>query len=359
MKRGEKKLSYKNVCESYLRNRVASVGMVELQGKRILDTNVAFRRFLNLPDTSVSKDIDFYLSQESQIVMERALDSGSDEPFSLMFIGSGEGRFQMRSTLYRLESSCILFCERDATAESTTLSQMTLLNNELANLSRDFKRKNVALGESEKNLARLLEEKELLMQELNHRVGNNLNMIASILELQMHSIEDETLSNILKECRGRIHAIGHIHKSLFRLDFIGKIEIAGFLSSLSESILKTYERHSGRIRLHTSLEKCQFDTKSSVSLGLVVNELVTNSLKHGFPDGRAGEITLSSTKETGGWYTLVVRDNGVGSGNKIEPQESGSLGLKIVQSLVRGLGGEVQFEGREGFRVWISVPCVT
>jgi two-component sensor histidine kinase len=233
---------------------------------------------------------------------------------------------------------------------------MTVLNNELANLGRNLKRKNVELIEAKEHLSKLIVEKDMLMRELNHRTKNNLSLISSILALQMNEISNEGLKKTLSQCRSRIHTIALFHQKLYQSENVSKVDIADFLESLGNDIMMISLADDGRISLKTRLDKTFFSTNRAVSVGLIVNELITNSIKHAFPGNRKGEISLTGTADSKRIYRLDVRDTGIGLPDDFDPLKYKSLGIRLINNLVSNLDGSISFSSINGAGFHIEVP---
>ncbi len=199
-----------------------------------------------------------------------------------------------------------------------------------------------------------LREKELLLEEVHHRVKNNLQVVSSLLGLQARSIADIPTRKKFQESQHRIQSMALLHETLYRSDDLERIDFADYSDRLAKQLLISYGA-SDRIRLITDLEVLRLDMNAAVPCGLIVNELISNSLKYGFPDGNSGEVHLDLHREPTG-ACLVVWDNGVGLPKGSDWRTAPSLGLRLVRTLSEQLGGSVEVDGRNGTCFTIRFP---
>ena len=188
------------------------------------------------------------------------------------------------------------------------------------------------VAERTAELEELLAHKELLMREIHHRVRNNLQIVSSLLSMQARVSEDAAP---LQECQSRIESIALVHEQLYRTENLNQIALEDYLASLATRLFSSLGGSSRNIELKLDLSSASVGVDQAVALGLILNELVTNSLKHAFPLGRAGVVTVTLTR-TEGWLSMRVSDDGVGS----QPHHPGGLGLTLVANLVQQLGAE-------------------
>ncbi|MES1249670.1 MAG: sensor histidine kinase, partial [Chitinophaga rupis] len=159
---------------------------------------------------------------------------------------------------------------------------------------------------------RLLREKEVLLKEIHHRVKNNLQMVSSLLSLQSHYITDVQALEAVKDSRNRVQSMALIHQNLYQENDLTGIDIKDYISKLCDNLFHSYNIRAGKIQLIKELQPITLDVDVVVPLGLILNELITNSLKYAFPDGRDGTIKII-LKEDPDRLKLAVYDNGVGS----------------------------------------------
>jgi two-component sensor histidine kinase len=175
---------------------------------------------------------------------------------------------------------------------------------------------------------------------VHHRVKNNLQVISSLLRLQAMEIRDPGLLAIFEESRARIHAMALVHERLYRAGTLQAPDYRAFLKDLVLGIGRAFRQRLSEVRSEVEVEAKDLDVAAAVPVGLIVNELVSNSLKHGFPAGRKGHITvrLEGSRESG--YTLCVTDDGVGMPDGFAIEKAPSMGLRLVSLLTRQLQGE-------------------
>lgn len=193
----------------------------------------------------------------------------------------------------------------------------------------------------------LLHDKEMLMKEIHHRVKNNLMVISSLLNLQSRYIKDEVAREIFKESQNRAKSMALIHERLYRSTDLKSIDFADYLRSLTRDLFDTYSTEGSRVKLVMDVEDVMLDVNNAVPLGLIINELVTNSLKYGFPDDKEGTISIKFHNEDEK-YLLVVSDDGIGIPGDFELEKSDSLGMLLVNSLTAQIQGEVELKRSPG-----------
>ncbi len=193
-----------------------------------------------------------------------------------------------------------------------------------------------------RELEQALREKEFLIKEIHHRVKNNLLVIQSLLRLPLKHIRDEEAREYFRESSNRVKSMSMIHERLYRTHDFSSINVAEYVYSLGRMLLDSYKVGENRVRLEFSIPDIPLDVDKMIPCGLILNELVTNALKHAFPDGRAGTIRIEFRKRPDDEYLLVVRDNGVGLPADLDIHRTKSLGMQIVTSLVKQLNGSIE-----------------
>jgi PAS domain S-box-containing protein len=199
----------------------------------------------------------------------------------------------------------------------------------------------------EKQLQKSLKEKEILLKEIHHRVKNNLMIISSLLNLQSRYIKDEKSKNIFKESQNRARSMALIHERLYQSTDLKRIDFGDYIQTLANDLYRTYVMDSSLIKLNIDVKDVMLDIDQSIPLGLIVNELVTNSLKHAFPPGESGEIDIKFYSQDDK-YILEVKDNGMGFPEDVDYKNTDSLGLRLVTSLTEQLDGEIEFNNGSG-----------
>lgn len=198
-----------------------------------------------------------------------------------------------------------------------------------------------------------LREKEVLLAEIQHRVKNNLAVIIGLLNFQNEAAESEETKNALREAKNRVMSIAMVHNQLYRKDDLTKINLNTYLSELITELLRSHPVFS-TIPIHKRMQDIDLSITKTVPLGLVVNEVITNSFKHGFKDNKTPKIDLQLNK-LNNIATLSISDNGVGFPPK-ENINKQSLGLTLIESLTDQIDGKVQFSNSNGAKVEISFP---
>ena len=205
----------------------------------------------------------------------------------------------------------------------------------------------------EKELKKSLEEKEVLLKEVHHRVKNNMQVISSILNLQSTYVHDEGLLAILRESQNRIRAMASIHERLYRTKNFSDIKFSEYLKDLAENLVHTYELSKTKIKLQFNIEEVFLTLNTSIPCGLIINELISNSLKYAFEDRLEGliELTLSKNGET---VSLIVMDDGVGVPEAMDIEQTDTLGLQLVSTLVEQIEGKMNLDRTKGSKFTIT-----
>lgn len=196
-----------------------------------------------------------------------------------------------------------------------------------------------------------LKEKEILLREIHHRVKNNMQIISSLLKLQAGTIKDEKYLDIFKESQNRILAMSLVHETLYRSEGFSRINARDYITSISNGIVQSYRDRGNNISMNLNIEDIALGIDSSIPCGLIINELITNSLKHAFPDRRNGEIKIVLTNIKGHEYEyeLIVSDNGIGLPEDIDFRKTETLGLHLVSMLAEDqLSGTIDLYQNNG-----------
>ncbi|QEF95176.1 PAS domain S-box protein [Methanothermobacter sp. KEPCO-1] len=203
----------------------------------------------------------------------------------------------------------------------------------------------ILIVEDQTDTIRSLREKELLLREIHHRVKNNLQIISSLLSIQERKLESEELSRLLRESRDRIRSIALVHEHLYRSTDLTTIRISDYLLNLISKISQG-QVEKGSLRIRTDIDDIEFNLETSLPIGLIVNELVSNSLKH----SGAENITVA-LKGVDGMFELVVSDDGVGVESPDALEKAGSMGWHLVNALANQLDAEMKVEAKKGLTV--------
>ena len=192
-----------------------------------------------------------------------------------------------------------------------------------------------------------LEEKEALLREIHHRVNNNLQVISSLLSLQSDNVRDPRDHELFVESQNRVRSMAMIHEKLYQSDKFNSINFRDYLKTLINRLIYEYSQDLGHIDLELDIENVELNIETSVPCGLIINELVSNSLKHAFPQGRNGKIIVKFHKIKDK-YVLMVGDNGIGPLEKSVLESSKKLGFNLVKSLIKQLDASLEILESEG-----------
>ncbi len=230
------------------------------------------------------------------------------------------------------------------------------------NLDKYFRFASVPLGEhfittgaditsikkAEQALKSSLNEKEVLLKEIHHRVKNNMQIISSLVSLQAGQSGDSNVAEILGDVSNRVRSMAMIHEKLYQSKDLSRIDFAQYTESLLNYLWRSYGQSVSGIILKKELKPVSLPVDKAVPLGLILNELVSNTLKHAFPENKDGEVTVTLEKGDGKEVTLSVSDNGKGLPEGFDWKETDSLGLRLVQMLASQLHGNVKSESNSG-----------
>jgi PAS domain S-box-containing protein len=247
-------------------------------------------------------------------------------------------------------------------AEEELAMLNTGLESRVAERTRELKDANTALlnevhqrSFAEDRLKLALHEKEILLKEIHHRVKNNLQIIISLLFLQAKKTDDPSSTSALMDSQTRVKSMALVHEKLYQSDDLGSIDFAGYLQNLVSNLMIAYGAGNRRIRVNIAAKDLSLTINTAIPLGLIMNELVSNSLKYAFPEGRDGELSIEGYAE-GGTMRITVRDNGVGIPGSLDWRYAESLGLHLVQMLTRQLRGTVELSRDGGTEFRFTIP---
>ncbi|MCL5029906.1 MAG: CHASE3 domain-containing protein [Bacteroidetes bacterium] len=211
----------------------------------------------------------------------------------------------------------------------------------LSKVNEDLRKEILERKKAEEQISNSLQEKVVLLREIHHRVKNNLQVISSLLNLQSSYIEDKKALEIFRESQNRIRSMALIHEKLYQSKDLNKIEFSEYVKSLIKDLFSSYNVDTERIILKSEFEGIYFEIDIAILCGLIINELVSNSLKHAFPSGRKGEIYIELKNEEKK-YILILRDTGIGFPAGLDFRKTESLGLQLVNTLTDQLGGKIE-----------------
>ena len=270
---------------------------------------------------------------------------------------SGEVRYWLVKAV-RIDDQRLLGFTSDITdrkmMESEIRSLNTVLEQKVEERTHALADTNVALEEEitrrremEDQIRAALNEKTLLLREVHHRVKNNLQIIISLSNLQLRQIEDPKMRQVMAETQNRVRAMALVHEKLYKSETLSDIDLAEYVRFLTSQLFAYYETDSRKVTLKTEIGKITLPINTAIPLGLIINELVSNALKHAFPDGRAGSLFILARREDK-TINLVVEDTGICIPADLEWRNTQSLGLKLVISLVNQLDGTIDLDRTRG-----------
>ena len=192
-------------------------------------------------------------------------------------------------------------------------------------------------------------EKEFLLKEIHHRVKNNLEIVSSLLALQSEQITDRKVRDAMQKSQHRVHSMSMIHQKLYQGKSLSVIEMKDYFTNLSNYIIDTFDADN-QVSVECNMEKLELDVDMAVPIGLIVNELVTNSMKYAFPNGEQGKVSISLTEENDQLF-LEVCDNGVGKPLSVGENEGTGFGTQLISLLTKQLEGKMSLEVKNGTAV--------
>jgi PAS domain S-box-containing protein len=210
----------------------------------------------------------------------------------------------------------------------------------------------------EEEIKTSLEEKEVLLKEIHHRVKNNLQVISSLLYLQSKNIKDEQALEMFQDSQNRVRSMSLVHERLYQSQDLARVDFAEYVRNLANHLFRSYGVNTNIIQLKINVDEVFLGVDMAIPCGLIINELVSNSLKHAFPEGRVGKIHIELCADDESQFTLMVSDNGVGFPENLGFRDTGSLGLQLVNTLVDQLEGAIELDRRSGtaFKIALAAP---
>jgi len=223
----------------------------------------------------------------------------------------------------------------------------------LVGISRDI----TALKQAEAQLLASLQEKNVLLKEINHRVKNNLQVVSSLLRLQAETIDDPRLRDAFEDSQRRVRSMALVHEQLYRSADLAHIDFGEYLTGLVNYLRRSHARPLHNLRLRVAVESITLEIDRAIPLGLLVNELVTNSLKYAFPaEQEDAEIWVEAARDAAGSLTVVVGDSGVGLPDTLDLEKTSSMGWQLVQSFVAQLHGRFSLQRHPGTVFTLVIP---
>jgi PAS domain S-box-containing protein len=201
---------------------------------------------------------------------------------------------------------------------------------------------------AEEKIKSSLKEKEMLLQEIHHRVKNNLQVISSLLRLQSRFIKDQNSIDIFKETQNRVRSIAILHEKLYQSDNLAKIKIDEYVQILAEDLMYFYELEESNINMILDIDDVSLNIETAIPCGLLINEMVANSLKYAFPNQKNGEIKIELHSNNEDQFNLTVGDNGVGIPEEIDPEKAETFGMQLIKYLTKQLKGTIELDNNNG-----------
>ncbi len=240
----------------------------------------------------------------------------------------------------------------------TVMSYAEVLKDDAGNIL-GYVGTNVDISEriaAEDKIKAALKEKELLLKEIHHRVKNNLQIISSLFNLQSRGIKNKQILSIFRESNNRVKSMALLHEKLYKTYDLGKIAFRDYVESLVTDLFRSYKADGTLVDYALEIKDIFLSIDRSLPCGLIINELVSNALKYAFPQKRKGRITISFGLQGNGVYEMSVSDDGIGFPADIEFENTASLGLQLVNSLVEQMNGSIKLTRNGGTNFYITFP---
>jgi PAS domain S-box-containing protein len=204
-----------------------------------------------------------------------------------------------------------------------------------------------------------LREKDLLLQEVHHRVKNNLQVISSLLDLQSQKIEEPSMLEVFQESQNRVKSMALVHEKLYQSKDFAKINFGEYTESLTNYLFRAYAPMTGNIKLELNINDVDLSIDTAIPCGLIINELVCNALKYAFPKRDSGKISITLHSERNNQLSLIVQDDGVGVPKSWDLHNAGTLGIQLVKILTKQLKGTIELDKTKGSKFIIMFPEIS
>jgi len=210
---------------------------------------------------------------------------------------------------------------------------------------------------AEEALRESLNEKILLIKEIHHRVKNNMQVISSLLNMQADKLEEPRANQALRDAIGRIHSMASIHERVYSTESFSRVDMAAYIDELSKDLVMLHSGDSGHVRINHAAKPVFMGINRAIPCGLLINEILTNSIKHGCSESESCDIDLS-IEESDGWITLVIADNGPGMKPELfNAEQKTSMGMQIIEALARQISAELTLAVERGTRFTLRMPA--
>jgi two-component sensor histidine kinase len=228
-----------------------------------------------------------------------------------------------------------------------------LTNLKLKKQQNEIELKNSSLKKIENDKENLIKQKEWLMQEIHHRVKNNLQIVISLLNTQSAYLDDVAAYNAIRESQHRMQSISLIHQKLYQSDSLAMVSLPAYIDDLITYLSDSFNT-APRILFETRLVPLELEVTKAVPVGLIINEAITNSIKYAFPKNSNGKIMISIDEISDNDYQLAIRDNGIGLAQDHAPGKSHSLGMTLMRGLSKQICGDLEIENKDGVCIIIK-----
>ncbi len=294
----------------------------------VTSINKASKALLGLePEEILGKNIAEFIHKKTlQFVMEKLKQAGAGETIS----------------------SEAVMIDKDGNQHDVEFSSTPIIKSGKVVGTRGIVRDITERKRAEEKIKAALQEKEVLLKEIHHRVKNNLQIITSLLSLEAGKQTDERTISALRDSQNRIKTMAHIHEMLYRSKDLGRIDLTRYLNDIVISIFSSYTTYLGSVDFELDIDDVYLGIDTTIPLGLIVNELVSNSIKHAFPDGGTGRVRISFNEKENGRFTLCVSDNGRGLPAGFDMGEAETLGFQLVSMMIKQLNGELELARGDG-----------
>lgn len=209
---------------------------------------------------------------------------------------------------------------------------------------------------TEQRLSESLAEKSVMLQEIHHRVKNNLQVICSLLNLQTQTNPDSKIAEIMQESQNRVKSMALVHENLYLSQNLSKISLETYVKGLTNNLIRSYRSKISRIKITLAIASIYLDIDTAIPCGLIINELVSNALKYAFPDQDCGEIKVKVTQDSQQSISLTIADNGMGLPHEFNVEQTQTLGLRMVKTLTRQISGTLTVSQEAGTSFNIHFP---
>jgi len=346
-------VNHTQVCRGYVYLYYENNSNLQLQYEWNTKGTVPFKKSLSIIDTLHYNEF-IYLLKKGKIIEGHTLKNNNDSKFKkLIRLMQTHGAVSFIQIPLFIRNKFIGYIGFDTTKNAVEWTA-DLIN--AYNLTGQLITHVLERKQNEEQIKASLNEKEILLKEIHHRVKNNLQVIISLLNLQANTISNEEIKEIFEESQDRIKAMAIIHEKLYQSKNFEEIDFAGYIKNLTDYLLHSYNIQGKNVSIQTDSENIPVDIDMAVPLGLIINELVTNAFKYAFKNKTQGKITVGLHNNGKDHLILEVADNGIGISPDINYRNTNSLGLQLVCSLTQQIEGTIELKNDNGTSFCITFP---